>query len=105
MPRDAEAIQALGAPQMKLRRRYFLRLATGVVAWPAVAHIAEAQNYPSRPVRIIVGYAAGGSTDNLARLIGQWLSERPGQPIFIEDRPGPATNNPTGRGPRRPPHA
>src|SRR6516165_9017302 len=92
MPRDAEAIQARGAPQMKLPRRYFLRLATGAVALPAVAHIAEAQNYPSRPVRIIVGYAAGGSTDIVARLIGQWLSERLGESFIIEDRPGAATN-------------
>jgi tripartite-type tricarboxylate transporter receptor subunit TctC len=82
----------LGAPQMKLRRRYFLHLAAGAAALPAVAHTAEAQSYPSRPVHIIVGYAAGGPTDILARLIGQWLSERLGQPFVIEDRPGAATN-------------
>jgi tripartite-type tricarboxylate transporter receptor subunit TctC len=88
----AEAIQARGAPQMKLPRRYFLHLAAGAVVLPAVAHIAEAQSYPSRPVHIIVGYAAGGPTDILARLIGQWLSERLGQQFVIEGRPGAATN-------------
>src|SRR5215471_14292823 len=88
----AEAIQACGAPQMKLRRRCFLHLAAGAAVLPAVAHTAEAQSYPSRPVHIIVGYAAGGPTDILARLIGQWLSERLGQPFVIEDRPGAATN-------------
>ena len=77
---------------MKLRRRYFLHLAAGAAALPAVAHTAEAQSYPSRPVHIIVGYAAGGPTDILARLIGQWLSERLGQPFVIEDRPGAVTN-------------
>jgi len=77
---------------MKLRRRYFLHLAAGAAALPAVAHTAEAQSYPSRPVHIIVGYAAGGPTDILARLIGQRLSERLGQPFVIEDRPGAATN-------------
>ena len=77
---------------MKLRRRYFLHLAAGAAALPAVAHIAEVQSYPSRPVHIILGYAAGGPTDILARLIGQWLSERLGQPFVIEDRPGAATN-------------
>ena len=88
----AEAIQARGAPQMKLGRRCFLHLAAGAAVLPAIAHIAEAQSYPSRPVHIIVGYAAGGPTDILARLIGQWLSERLGQPFVIEDRPGTATN-------------
>jgi len=67
----AEAIQARGAPQMKLGRRCFLHLAAGAAVLPAIAHIAEAQSYPSRPVHIIVGYAAGGPTDILARLIGQ----------------------------------
>jgi tripartite-type tricarboxylate transporter receptor subunit TctC len=78
---------------MKLHRRYFLHLAAaGAAALPAVARIAEAQSYPSRPVHIIVGFAAGGPTDILARLIGQWLSERLGQPFVIEDRAGAATN-------------
>lgn len=64
---------------MKLRRRRFLRLAAGVAAFPAILRNATAQTYPTRPVRIIVGFAAGGPTDILARLIGQWLSERLGQ--------------------------
>ena len=77
---------------MKLRRRKFLRLAAGVAAFPAILRNASAQTYPTRPVHIIVGFSAGGPTDILARLIGQWLSERLGQPFVIEDRPGAATN-------------
>ena len=77
---------------MKLRRRRFLRLAAGVAAFPAILRNASAQTYPTRPVRIIVGFAAGGPTDILARLIGQWLSERLGQSFIVEDRPGAATN-------------
>src|SRR5262249_14969652 len=77
---------------MKLPRRTFLHLAAGAAALPAVARIAWAQAYPSRPVRIIVGFAAGGGYDIIARLIGQWLSERLGQPFVIENRPGAATN-------------
>ena len=59
---------------MKLRRRQFLRLATGAVALPALSRIAGAQSYPSRPVRVIVPFAAGGGVDIIARLMGQWLS-------------------------------
>jgi tripartite-type tricarboxylate transporter receptor subunit TctC len=77
---------------MKLLRRHFLHMAAGAAALRAVSPVAAAQNYPSRPVHIIVGFAAGGPTDILARLIGQWLSERFGQPFVIEDRPGAATN-------------
>jgi tripartite-type tricarboxylate transporter receptor subunit TctC len=77
---------------MKLPRRRFLRLAVGVLAMPAVSRVASAQAYPSRPVRIVVGFAAGGSSDIGARLIGQWLQERLGQPFVIENRPGAATN-------------
>jgi tripartite-type tricarboxylate transporter receptor subunit TctC len=73
-------------------RRRFLGLAAGVAALPAVSRIAWAQAYPTRPVRIVVGYAAGGGNDILARLMGQWLSERLGQSFMIENRPGAATN-------------
>ena len=77
---------------MKLARRRFLYLAAGAAALPAVSPIATAQTYPTRPVRFIIGYPAGGSADLTARLLGQWLSERLGQPFVIESRPGAGTN-------------
>jgi len=77
---------------MKLPRRNFLHLAAGAAALPAVSRIAWAQTYPSRPVRIIVGFAPAGGTDIVARLIGQWLSERLGQQFVIENRPGGSGN-------------
>jgi tripartite-type tricarboxylate transporter receptor subunit TctC len=77
---------------MNLARRRFLRVAAGAAALPAVSRIARAQTYPSRPVRWIVGFAAGGPAEILARLIGQWLSERLGQPFVIENRPGAGSN-------------
>jgi tripartite-type tricarboxylate transporter receptor subunit TctC len=77
---------------MKLSRRKFLYLAPGAAALSAVSRIAYAQAYPTRPVRWIVGYAAGGGNDITARLIAQWLTERLGQPFLIENRPGAGTN-------------
>jgi tripartite-type tricarboxylate transporter receptor subunit TctC len=77
---------------MKLPRRNFLHLAAGAVALPAVSRMARAQAYPSRPVRIIVPFAPAGSTDIVARLMGQWLSERLGQQFVIENRPGGGGN-------------
>jgi tripartite-type tricarboxylate transporter receptor subunit TctC len=77
---------------MKLRRRQFLHLAAGAVVLPTVSHIAWAQTYPSRPVRIVVGFPPGGPTDIAARLIGQSLSERLGQSFVIENRPGAGSN-------------
>src|SRR6516164_8484939 len=77
---------------MKLPRRKFLHLAAGAAALPAVSGFAWAQAYPSRPVRWIVGFAPGGGNDIVARLMGQWLSERTGQQFIIENRPGGGTN-------------
>jgi tripartite-type tricarboxylate transporter receptor subunit TctC len=77
---------------MKLPRRQFLHLAAGAAVLPALSCFAWAQVYPTRPVRIIVGYFAGSAADVPARLIGQWLSERLGQPFIIENRPGASSN-------------
>jgi tripartite-type tricarboxylate transporter receptor subunit TctC len=77
---------------MKLPRRQFLHLAAGVAALPAVSLIARAQAYPTRPVRIVVGFPPAGGADIFARLMGQWLSERLGQQFIIENRPGAASN-------------
>ncbi len=77
---------------MKFPRRRFLHLAAGAAALPVVSRFAWAQAYPTRPVRWIVGYPPGGSTDILARMIGQYLSEKLGQPFVIENRPGAGNN-------------
>jgi len=77
---------------MKIRRRTFLQLAAGAAAMPAVSRMARAQAYPSRPVRIIVAFPAGGATDIQARLMGQWLSDRLGQQFIIENRAGASGN-------------
>jgi tripartite-type tricarboxylate transporter receptor subunit TctC len=77
---------------MKLPRRQFLHLAAVAAALPALSRVASAQTYPTKPVRLVVGYAAGGVNDILARLIGQWLSEHLGQPLIIENKPGAGSN-------------
>jgi tripartite-type tricarboxylate transporter receptor subunit TctC len=77
---------------MKLLRRQFLFLAAGAAALPAVSRVARAQAYPSRPVRWIVGFSPGGSADTSARVIGQWLSKRLGQPFIVENRLGAGGN-------------
>jgi tripartite-type tricarboxylate transporter receptor subunit TctC len=81
-----------GGSKMKLPRRNFLHLAAGAAALPAVSRIARAQAYPSRPVRLVVGAPAGGGFDVVARLMGQWLSQRLGQQFIIDNRPGAGGN-------------
>src|SRR5258708_38695481 len=88
---------------MKLPRRKFLRPAAGAAVLPAVARIAAAQTYPTRPVRLVVGFAAGQAIDILARLIAQSLSERFGQQFIVENRPGGGGNIATEAVVRAPP--
>src|SRR5262249_60822084 len=77
---------------MKLLRRQFLHLAAGTAALPVASRFAFAQAYPTRPVRVMVGFTPGGAPDILARLMGQWLSERLGQQFVIDNRPGGGGN-------------
>src|SRR6516164_2464983 len=77
---------------MKLPRRKFLHLTAGAAALQAISRFAWARAYPTRPVRLTIGYPPGASADITARLIGQWLSERLGQPVVVESRPGAGTN-------------
>jgi tripartite-type tricarboxylate transporter receptor subunit TctC len=94
--RPVKAVMLHGHPlrvkATKLSRHKFLHLAVGAAALPALPRIARAQTYPMRPVRMIVEFAAGGASDIAARLMGQWLSERLGQPFIVENRPGAAGN-------------
>src|SRR5258708_3919764 len=77
---------------MKLPRRRFLHLAAGAAALPAISRAARAQTYPAKPVRIVVGFAAGGVSDVAAGVIGEWLSERLGEQFIIDNRRGAASN-------------
>ena len=88
---------------MNLTRRRVLHLAAGAPALPFVSGLARAQSYPTRPVRIIVGFPPGGPTDTAARPMGQWLSERLGQQFVIENRPGASGNIATEAVVRAPP--
>jgi tripartite-type tricarboxylate transporter receptor subunit TctC len=88
---------------MKLPRRQFLHLAAGAAALPVTSQLGWAQDYPTRPVRIFVGYAAAGGNDIMARIMGQWLSEKLGQRFIIENRPGAGTNLATEAALRAPP--
>jgi tripartite-type tricarboxylate transporter receptor subunit TctC len=100
---DALRIGEMREGRVKLPRRRFLGLAAAASALSAVPRSARAQSYPSKPVRVIVPYAPGGDTDFVARFMGQWLSERLGQPFIIENRPGAGTNIGTEAAVRSPP--
>src|SRR5207237_3289942 len=93
----------VGGGVMKFQRRQFLRLAAGAAALPVASRRTHAQAYPSRPVRLVIGYTPGGSADLTARLMGQWLSERLGQSFVIEHRPGGGANIATEAALRAPP--
>src|SRR5262245_61592571 len=89
---DCGNVNTIGRDRLKLPHRTFLQLAAGATALPAVSHVARAQTYPTRPVRLVVGAPAGSGFDIVARLMGQWLSERLGQSFVIENRPGGGGN-------------
>src|SRR5215813_11398297 len=95
-PQDAHGLfriaRACWGNAMKLPRRKVLHLLASAAVLPGITRVATAQAYPSRPVRIIVGFAAGGAFDITARLIAQWLGDRLGQPFIVENRPGAGTN-------------
>jgi len=86
------ALRDRRADRVKFSRRHFLHLTAGAVALPAMLRLARAQTYAARPVHLIVGWPPGGAADLLARLIGQPLSQRLGQPLIIENRPGAGSN-------------
>jgi tripartite-type tricarboxylate transporter receptor subunit TctC len=88
---------------MKLPRRRFLRLAAGAAALPAVSRGARAETYPARPIHLVVGFPAGQTADIAARIMGQWLSDRLGQPVVIDNRPGASSNTATELVVRSPP--
>src|SRR5215470_11169100 len=101
---DCGTVSTMGRDRMKLpHRRQFLHLAAGAAALPTFSRMARAQSYPTRPVHIMVDVAPGGSSDILARLMDQWLSERLGQPFIIENRPGGGGNIATEAVVRAPP--
>src|SRR5882724_4726937 len=77
---------------MKFPRRAFMHLAVGAAALPVLSGVARAQAYPSKPVRIVVGFPAGGATDIFARLMGEWLTQRLGQQFLVENKPGASGN-------------
>src|ERR1700757_82066 len=77
---------------MKLPRRRFLQLITGAVTLPALPRAARAQAWPSKPLRWVIGFPAGGGADTVARIVEPWLTKRLGQPVIIENRPGASTN-------------
>jgi tripartite-type tricarboxylate transporter receptor subunit TctC len=90
--RPTSSREIRGKIAMSLARRKFLRIAAGAAALSGIAPAASAQNYPARPLRLILGYPAGGSTDLVARIMGAWLTDRLGQSVVIENRPGAGTN-------------